>query len=121
MSENQANKTEMVIFTQTYDLLKWLLPQCEDFPKIQRFGVTQRVQNVAMDFAEAIYAANAQHSQFRLDHLRRADAHLNSLRMYLRLAHDWGWLKSAQYQHVGRMVAEIGKLLGGWIRQTRKS
>jgi hypothetical protein len=28
---------ELVIFTQTYDLLTWLLPHCERFPKTQRF------------------------------------------------------------------------------------
>ena len=49
--------------------------------------------------------------------LRAADAALNRLRLYLRLAHHWTWLSDGQYAHVSAMVAEIGKLLGGWIRQ----
>ena len=40
-----------------------------------------------------------------------------AMRLYLRLAHRWRWLSSGQYEHVSRMVAEIGRLLGGWIRQ----
>ena len=56
--------------------------------------------------------------KIRLRHLRQADAHLNKVRLYLRLAHQWGWLSAGQYEHVSRMVAEIGRLLGGWIKQT---
>ena len=50
--------TELVIFTQTHDLLTWLLPQCERFPKSQRFVVTERLQASALDFQEAIFEAN---------------------------------------------------------------
>ena len=52
-------------------------------------------------------------------HLRDADAHLNKLRLYLRLAQRWGWLEPGPYAHVSRMVAEIGRLLGGWLKQTQ--
>ena len=114
-----GNAKELVIFTQTYDLLTWLLPQCDRFPKAQRFVVTQRLQGALLDFQEAIFEANARDGAQRLHHLQAADAHLNKLRLYLRLARQWDWLSSGQYQHASRMVAGVGKLLGGWIRQTR--
>lgn len=112
----QAN--ELIIYTQTYDLLTWLLPQCERFPKSQRFVVTRRLQDALLDFQEALYHANAHKGPQRLSHLQAADAHLNTLRLYLRLAHRFNWLNSGQYAHVSRMVTQIGKLLGGWVRQT---
>lgn len=112
---------ELVIFTQTYDMLAWLLAQCERFPKSQRFVITQRLQNAALDFQEAIFHANARKGRQRLHHLQAADAHLNMLRLYLRLAHQFTWLTSGQYAHVSTMVAQIGKLLGGWIKQTESS
>lgn len=111
---------ELVIFTRTFDLLNWLLPQCERFPKSQRFVVTQRLQGAALDFQEAIFEANARRGRERLAYLAAADAHLNKLRLYLRLAHEWRWLASGQYAHVSGMVADLGKLLGGWLRQTRR-
>lgn len=109
---------DMVIFTRTFDLLEWLLPRCDSFPKTQRFVVTRRIQDAALDFQEALYDANAHSGETRRLHLRDADAHLNKLRLYLRLAHRWRWLSDGQYEHVSRMVAEIGKLLGGWIKAT---
>lgn len=110
---------EMVIFTQTYDLLNWLLPQCDKFPKAHRFVITERMQNALLDFQEAIFEANTRSGSARTERLQMADAHLNKLRLYLRLVHDWRWLNSGQYQHVSQMVALIGKLLGGWIKQSR--
>jgi four helix bundle protein len=115
------NAKELVIFTQTYDLLTWLLPQCERFPKSQRFVVTQRLQDAVLDFQEAIFEANARSSAQRLEYLQSADAHLNKLRLYLRLSRQWNWLSSGQYEHVSRMVTDVGKLLGGWMKQTRST
>ena len=110
--------SEMVIFTRTYDLLNWLLPKAERFPKIYRSTITQRLMDAVLDFQETLFEAQANGAQVRQQHLRRADAHLNKVRLYLRLIHAWGWLSLGQYEHVSRMVAEIGRLLGGWLKQT---
>jgi len=110
---------DMVIFTRTYDLLQWLLPKSERFPKAQRFVLTKRLQDAALDFQETIFLANANEGRTRESHLRTADAHLNKLRLYLRLAHQWEWLNASQDAHVSRMVAEVGRLLGGWLKQTQ--
>jgi len=56
----------------------------------------------------------------RRNKLTEADATLNKLRLYLRLVHRWRWLSDGQYEHVSVLVAEIGRLLGGWIRQAAK-
>jgi hypothetical protein len=116
-----AAAAEMVIFTQTYDLLTWLLPHCDRFPKSQRLVVTQRMQGAVLDFQESLHEANARSGTARLQHLHAADAALNKLRLYLRLARQWDWLGSGQYEHASHMVADIGKLLGGWIRQTLRA
>ena len=107
---------EMVILTRTFDLLAWLLPKSEHFPKRYRSKVVQRMMDAALDFQEAIFDAQSQGGTSRQRHLRTADAALNKLRLYLRLAHRWHWLNDGQYRHVSSMVAEIGRLLGGWMK-----
>lgn len=109
---------EMVIFTRTFDLLTWLLPSAEGFPKAQRFTVTKRLTDAALDFQEALFHANARRDGERLEYLQEADAHLDKLRLYLRLVYQWQWLSVGQYEHVSKMVEEIGRLLGGWIKQS---
>jgi hypothetical protein len=109
---------DMIILTRTFDLLTWLLPKAEKFPRVYRYTVTQRMMNAALDFQEALFDAQSQGGAARQNHLRGADAHLNKLRLYLRLAHHWGWLNDGQYRHVSALVAEIGRLLGGWLKAT---
>ncbi len=106
----------MIILTRTFDFLAWLLPKSEQFPRVYRFTVTQRLMNAALDFQEALFDAQAAKGDRRRRHLQRADAHLNKVRLYLRLVHRWEWLNDGQYRHVSAMVAEIGRLLGGWLK-----
>jgi hypothetical protein len=69
---------------------------------------------------EALFEAQSQRGAPRMDALRRADAALNHLRLYLRLAWDWRWLNAGQYEHVSAIIAEIGRLLGGWLKQSAR-
>ena len=109
----------MVIFARTFDLLEWLLPKSERFPRAYRSTVTQRMMDAALDLQEALVSAETRSGRPRAGALRDADAALGRLRIYLRLAHRWRWLNDGQYEHAGRAVAEIGRLLGGWLRAER--
>jgi hypothetical protein len=107
----------MIIFTRTHDLLAWLLPKTERFPRLYRSTITQRLMDAALDFQESLLEAQVYHDKIRLRHLRQADVHLNKIRVYLRLIFQWQWFSPGQYEHISRMVAEIGRLLGGWLQQ----
>lgn len=112
---------EMTIFTRTYDFISWLIPLTLKFPRTQRFVITQRLQDAALNFQELIVEANVQRGGQRADKLRFADAELIKVRLYLRLCEKWQWITSGQYQHASAMVAEIGRLLGGWITAKPRS
>lgn len=116
-----ANQKEMPIFTRTFDFLTWLLPITNHFPRAHRFTFTQRLLNAAFDLRERLEEANYRQGKERLERLMRADEELDKVRMYLRLAARWEWLTGGQYQHVAEMVAEIGRLLGGWRKVTSVS
>jgi hypothetical protein len=109
-------KDEMVLFTKTYDFISWLIPRTMDFPRTQRFVVTKRLQDGALDFYENIIEANTCRGNARLLLVRRADASLSKVRHYVRLCNRWGWLSQGQYEHAARFLTEIGRLLGGWMR-----
>ncbi len=111
---------EMLVFTRCYDLLAWLMPKAEKFPRAFRFTVTQRLVDAALDLQEALLTAQSQRAAGRTEALRTADAALNRLRLYLRLAYQWQWLTSGQFEHISAIVAEVGRLLGGWIKQSAR-
>ena len=108
---------DMIILTRLFDLLVWLGPKAEKFPRPYRLTVTQRLMNAALDVQESLFDAQSRRGRERVNCLQAADAALNKLRLYLRLAHHWRWLSDGQYQHVSALVLEIGRLLGGWLKQ----
>lgn len=112
---------DMIVLARTFDLLDWLLPTAERFPRLYRHTVTRRLADAALDFQERLLEAQSHRGRERLHALRSADAALNRVRLYLRLAHHWRWLNDGQYRHVSRMVMELGRLLGGWLKQAAAS
>ncbi len=108
---------ESPIFVRTFDLLQWLLPMLQKFPKEQRFILAARIHDAAFNFYEAITAASL--SKKKNEHLEQADIELQKLRLYLRLSHRLQFLSAAQYKHVFELVEEVGRLLGGWAKKAQ--
>jgi hypothetical protein len=106
------------VFTRTYDLLLWLIPRTLAFPKSQRGVLARQVQAQAFAFYEALVDAAVSDDPGL--HLRRADAGLTKLRAYLRLCRDLHLLSVRQYGYASQQVAEVGKLLGGWLKSLRR-
>lgn len=64
---------EMVILTRTFDLLNWILPKSEKFPKLYRNTVTQRLMEATLDFQEAVFDAQSRRGEERLSCLFEYD------------------------------------------------
>ena len=63
----------------------------------------------------------AQRSARPAARLLHADVALAQLRMQLRLCHDWEHISAAQFEHGVRMMDEVGRLLGAWIKTSARS
>jgi len=100
------------IFSKTYDFMAWLIPLTVKFPRQQRFVMAAALQQESLHFQELLIEAAHQPQPRGL--LISADAELDKLRTHLRLCCDLGLVSPGQYEHAGRMLVEIGRLLGGW-------
>mgnify|MGYP000992876547 CR=1 FL=1 len=102
------------IFQKTYELILWIYPAVNKFPKTQRFVLGQQIENTVLDLLKLIIQANAERS--KLPHLRQASVELDKLRIIIRLAKDLKFLSIKQYGFATKNINEIGKMLGGWIK-----
>lgn len=108
---------ESPVFTRTYDLLTWLIPQVGKFPRVHRFGLGERIQRLALDFQDTLVAAGKSKGEPRMEFLKTADIRLEQLRLWVRFSRDNQLITIRQYEHVIRMMAEVGRLLGAWLKQ----
>jgi four helix bundle protein len=109
---------ESPLFSRTYDLLLWLIPSVQKFPRQHRFGLAERIQRLCLDFQDSIVAAGKSKDAERRGFLHRADVQLEQLRTWLRLSQDMKLITVRQYEHAARLTNEVGRLLGAWIKQS---
>jgi len=109
----------MTIFEKTYQLILWLYPQVQKFPKSQRFVLGQQVEQCSLDILRGVIRANA--SRAKLPILIEISTDLDTLRILLRLCKDMKFISIRQYAFAQEQVNEVGKLLGGWIRAQGRS
>jgi hypothetical protein len=107
------------IFVRTYDLLLWLIPAVEKFPRSQRPVLGRAVQEAALALQAHLTTAGL--SQTPGSALEQADVALALLRARLRLCFDLRLLTPGQYEHAARQIAEVGRLLGGWRRRLQQT
>jgi hypothetical protein len=95
----------------------WLLEHTKTFPKHQRFVLAQRMEEAALSFQDTILWATK--TGRKLPALLDADDHLERLRLYNRIAVRMRLSSPGQLEHLSRMLEELGRLLGGWMRKLR--
>ena len=105
-------KSRPPIYTRYYDLLGWILDRTGKFPKNMRFGLVQKIEQIALtlleQFVEAVYSSD----RSRL--YRDVNVNLEKLRVFLRLSHDRGVLSDQQLRYATGEIDEIGRMWHGW-------
>lgn len=92
----------------------WLFDHTAKFPRHERFRLAKVIEESLFQFHENLLrAAQSEHAR---DHLQEANLHLNRLRAYLRIALELKYTSPRQYQFAAKHTAELGKLLGGWLK-----
>jgi len=105
------------IFEKTYELILWLYPTVNKFPKSQRFVLGQQIENTILEILKGIIEANQEIN--KLLYLKKISVELDKLRILIRLTKDLRFINIRQYAFAVEKVNEIGKMLGGWIKSCR--
>ena len=108
---------DLTIFEKSYELILWIYPTVNKFPKSQRFILGQHIENTILKILEGIIEANQERNKF--SYLKQVSIDLDKLRILIRLSKDFRFLSIRQYEFVANKVNEIGKMLGGWIKSCR--
>ncbi len=112
---NRHQHDPPVVFVKWMEFLKWLLPVTEKFPKRVRFSFANRIDNLALDVVEDLIEARYTRNKHEI--LKRTNLRLEKLRILLRISCDQRHLSYKAYEHAMRSMNEVGKMLGGWIKQ----
>lgn len=110
---------ELSILTKIHDMAKYAYPALMQFPKSEKFALVADIKR-CIDFVLE-KAIEGTKGYYKKTTLRDMDVGLLKLRHYIRLSAELGFLPTKKYEIWAGMVTEIGKMLGGWIKQEQES
>ncbi len=104
----------LVIYQKVYDFTLYLFPVVDKFPKHEKFVLCTHIKSCVLDITREVIRANKSRNKKPI--LYDIDVRIEELKFLLRLAHDRKYLSNKSYEHGSKLIAEIGRLLGGWIK-----
>ncbi len=97
-----------------HDLLLWIIPQLDKFPRSRRFTLGERIETGLLEVLELV--VEAAYTRNKDASLRRANLKLEVVRHLWRLAHELKVMATRQYEHGARLLDDLGRQIGGWLR-----
>ncbi len=120
--DNNATAHDTPIFQATYKLyLAWHV-RCQLIPKKERFAIGQKTENLLLELMMSIVTAyHTKSPTLKRETLFKANSTMECIKIIMRLAKDIKALDQRWYIDYERRLQEMGKMLGGLIRQTQNS
>ena len=97
-----------------HDVLLWLIPHIDKFPRSRRFTLGERLETGLLDVLELL--VDAAYSRNKETPLKRANLRLEMVRHLWRLAHELKVMTTRQYEHGAKLLDDLGRQIGGWLR-----
>ena len=108
------------VYTLLVDLLGWSLDRTASLPRSQRFTFGERVDRLTLDCLERALEAIYSPPEKKAAPLREINLSLEKLRVFWRLICERGWISAQQLLFVTQKLDEIGRMIGGWLKQTER-
>jgi len=88
------------------------------FPKSEKFALAVDIKRCMHLILER--TIEGQKKYYKKTTLQELDVAIATLKEYIRLAHELGFLPPKKYEIWSGMVVEIGKMLGGWLKSVKQ-
>lgn len=123
--ENDSNKQlahQTPLFQAVYRLYVAWHVRCETIPKKDRFTIGQKTESLLLEVLTLVVTAyHTKEPSLKKEVLFKANTSLECAKITIRLAKDVKALEQRWYVDYEGRLQEIGKMMGGWMRQTQNS
>ena len=113
-----ARYQHLPIFQATYDLIIEIHKRTDNFPRVHRYSIGEKIKNIGFDLLDLIIKANS--VEDKTIYLRQAEDVLEKLKIYIRLCFDLKILGSKGFEFITRKLDEIGRQLSKWKEWAEK-
>lgn len=112
---------EIPVVKKLYDLYLLTHKLISKFPKHEKYTLGERIENNIIESIELIVFGNAQPKNFKDGYLFKANAKIEILKIFYRIAFEINAVEMKNYLKTEEILQEIGKMLGGWIKYLKSN
>ena len=111
---------ELKILSKVYDMILYGNQCLKHFPKHEKHVMAADIRRSMYRMLQLIIRANKKYQKRPV--LEEIDVELDTLRTLIRLAadKDLKYLHLKKYEHWSKLLNEIGRMLGGWLKTTKR-
>jgi len=92
----------------------------EHLPKISRYTLGVKIDNLFLELAEEIFSAGYATDKGKFKIITKASNILDRLKLMLKISWEIKILDQKKYAAISIPLAEAGKMIGGWKKQLKQ-
>lgn len=112
---------ELIIIPKYEKYMQYMIDVIFKMPRIEKFNIGNEFKTIMYKTLEDILYINKIEISKRMYYLNLIDAELSVQRILLRLMQKNKWMDEKKFRISMEMLYEIGKILGGLIKQYAKN
>lgn len=109
---------DLVIYKKTDALLEFVYPLVVNFPKAEKFALSQEIKQALYAAMRSIMLANNIRHK-RRQYQEEVDAYLKLLLVLFGVAKKQKYITQKKNVQIQQQIAEIGRILGGWMKSNK--
>ena len=113
-----ATYDNLPVYKASYDLLVEIFGFVKTFPREYKYTIGEEIKKETLRIIQMVYRANSDRNR-RQEYIRDARAHVETLRLYLRLSKDLNQIGLTRFVSLSEGLETISKQLYFWEEKTR--
>jgi hypothetical protein len=112
----------MKVVQKYVDMAKYMNGVLRNFPKAEKYAMAADIRHALWEAGSLLNRASDIPSRARkLLLVERADERIGDLKFMVRLGMEMEFVSFEKYKNFSLMVTEVGRMLGGWLKNLRTS
>ena len=112
------NVVPFYLLERTHDLMKELYISLRQYPKAEKYGLAADTKRAFNSFLELVIRVKDKHT--KKTSLEEADIKLDTLRQYLLLGQEFGYMSFKRYEITSKYANECGRIIGKMIQNNNR-
>lgn len=119
--ENDKTVEDLIIYKQYIELIYYTESILMKYPKCERFALASTIKNTTYEGMRYVLNAFKEYSKDqKVTNLNRLDTCLKMLKVMIRVSYKKKYINAKNYAAWGKKLANLGNLLGGWMKSCLK-